>query len=207
MKYTIILPSIYQPFTDACIATIKLPKENILVVDNTGHNKGVSASWNMGIDKMIAENSDWLILLSAAMRFGAPGGQDFIDSLKSTSCSVIECEMGHSWHLIAFRREVVEKVGRFDENFYPAYYEDIDYSYRIQLSGLTMPWSKVFCDVSNMGWGHGSSLGGAKCDGDKLFRYLMAKWGGVRNKYEYKHPFNDPANSIQYWKAGDIGKY
>lgn len=207
MKYTIVIPSIYQPYTDACASTIKLPKENILIVDNTVNNKGVSASWNMGIDKMVADNSEWLIVLSAAMRFGEPGAQDFINALQQAPSMVVECEMGHGWHLIAFRREVIEKVGRFDENFYPGYYEDIDYSYRIQLAKFEIPWTKVFCDVSNMGWSHGCMLGKVKVDGDKLFRYLMAKWGGVRNKYEYKNPFNNPDNSIKYWNHGDINKY
>ena len=32
-------------------------------------------------------------------------------------------------------REALEKVGPFDENFYPAYFEDNDYHYRIRLAG------------------------------------------------------------------------
>ncbi len=37
---------------------------------------------------------------------------------------------------IAIRRSTWDVVGRFDEGFYPAYYEDADYCYRTHRKGI-----------------------------------------------------------------------
>ena len=43
---------------------------------------------------------------------------------------------GGEWSAVVFTKRLVEKVGFFDENFYPAYYEDDDYGIRIHHSGF-----------------------------------------------------------------------
>lgn len=37
---------------------------------------------------------------------------------------------------VAIRRSTWDVVGRFDEGFYPAYYEDADYYYRTRCKGI-----------------------------------------------------------------------
>eukprot|EP00597_Dinobryon_sp_UTEXLB2267_P008438 CAMPEP_0170085274 /NCGR_PEP_ID=MMETSP0019_2-20121128/20198_1 /TAXON_ID=98059 /ORGANISM="Dinobryon sp., Strain UTEXLB2267" /LENGTH=236 /DNA_ID=CAMNT_0010301653 /DNA_START=401 /DNA_END=1111 /DNA_ORIENTATION=- len=41
---------------------------------------------------------------------------------------------GGEWSAVIFSRKLVQAIGYFDENFYPAYYEDDDYAIRIHLS-------------------------------------------------------------------------
>ena len=41
---------------------------------------------------------------------------------------------GGEWSAVVFTRRMVNKIGLFDENFYPAYYEDDDYGIRVRLS-------------------------------------------------------------------------
>jgi len=41
---------------------------------------------------------------------------------------------------VAIRRQVWEVVGRFDEGYYPAYYEDSDYCYRARHKGFETAW-------------------------------------------------------------------
>lgn len=199
MKYTVVLPSIYQAWTDLCLKNCKL--ENILVVDNTTENKGVAASWNLGIDNM--GRADWLIILSAAMRFGESGGLDFIEALEKAEDTIaLEAGMGLGWHMIAFHKDTIEKVGRFDANFYPAYFEDIDYGHRIRLAfgNLDPPyWGKFMVDAGIAGWGHGLSLGQIPGRGDETKAYMLEKWGDLSGAELYEHPFNDPNNSIKYW--------
>lgn len=201
MKYTCVLPSIYQTWTDLCLKNSKL--ENVLVVDNTEDNKGVSGSWNLGIDKMKEDGSDWLVIISAAMRFGEAGGLDFIEALEKVEDTIaLEAGMGIGWHMIAFSKETIEKVGRFDANFYPAYFEDIDYGHRIRLAfgNLDPPyWGKFTIDASIAGWGHGISLGQVPARGDETKAYMLEKWGDLAGLSLYDHPFNDPSNSLQYW--------
>ncbi len=151
MKYQIVMPFIHRPYMEECMATIKLPKENILLVDNTEINHGVACSWNKGIEKMKERGADWLIILSAAMRFGEKGMQDFIDEIEKTEVDILACEPSHGWHCIAIRSSVFERVGTFDENFYPIYFEDNDFGIRCNLQG-SIRWGSVEgIQLQNMG--------------------------------------------------------
>lgn len=203
MKYTIVLPFAYQEYAYDCIRTMKFDSSSVLMVDNTIRNLGIMKSHNMGIDKMIADNSDWLVVVSAAIRFGEPGGLDFIAELeKRPDDIVIEAAGVFGWHLIAFNKETIETVGRWDENFTPYGYDDLDFSWRIQLShdlsGKGQVWVKVPVDLKDKGMAHGIHLGKIKTANEKQLRqYFVNKWGSIPIP-KYKHPFNDENNSVKY---------
>ena len=85
MKYVVVVPYTVQSVMDEFMATCKL--ENVLKIDNTTNNIGCMASHNLGVDKMYETESDWLIIISPAIRFGSPGGLDFVEKLKNTNRS------------------------------------------------------------------------------------------------------------------------
>jgi hypothetical protein len=216
MKYAIVMPFIYKPWADACLASCKLPVENILAVDNTVENRGVAASWNLGIEKMKVQDADWLIILSAAIRFGEKGGHDFIQALENhPECAVIEAAMGIGWHLIAFSKKAIELAGKFDENFYPAYYEDLDYSWRLKMAYEDLDpthnisnspiWHKEIVDVMIAGFAHGVTLGGVRADTTKLVQYYIQKWGGETGRERFMRPFNNVENLIKFWPHSERG--
>lgn len=142
MNYIAVIPSIHQPYTDACLKTC--PGLIAMTVDNTKHNRGVCASWNLGVKKMYECYLDWIVLLSAAVRFGAPGGLDFIDHLADPVSFVVEAK-GWGWHLIAFRKGVFDAVGNFDENFFPGPLGDNDFGRRITLWLKRAGYDRTFC--------------------------------------------------------------
>jgi hypothetical protein len=187
----IVLPSIYPEWTEACLATCKI--QPVYLVDNTEVNIGVASSWNLGIRRMIAYDHDWLVILSAGVRFGESGGRDFMEYLMGSDDIAVESQLG--WHLIAFSRELIEKVGYFDENFYPAYYEDLDYAWRVKLAyDLTPPyWPKVEVDATLAGVAHGVKKAGVRVDSEKLEAYFEKKWGKRPADLRldgYTEPFN-----------------
>lgn len=198
MIYQIILPSIYPPYTDACLATMHPDLvSNTLVWDNTKVNIGVAASWNKGIEKMKERNADWIIFLSASMRFNK-GGLDLIEQLQTTELMVAEAE-GHQFHLMSIRGEVIEKAGTFDENFF-AYYEDTDYGQRIRNSfDHRFRWAKIKVDCYCVGNAHGVNLAGVKIDVSKNEQYYIRKWGGLPGQQTYSYPFNNPFNEQSFW--------
>lgn len=200
MTYQVVIPSIFQSYTNRCLASCLFPTGSLLVVDNTVQNRGVAASWNLGIRIMKIRNADWLVICSAAMRFGDPGGLDFIAELDNHDF-IVEAAHGMGWHLIAFHRSVIERVGLFDVNFHPAYYEDSDYGRRINLAfpDYAARWKKVSVDVSLAGFVHGCELGGVEVDNIKLQDYYRRKWGGDHQHETFTHPFNDPGNDISWW--------
>ena len=130
-KYVAVIPSVFQPYTDACVATCKL--DNVVVVDNRSRNLGIAASWNIGIRKMYNHRADWLIIISAAVRFGEPGGLDLVESMRTHPDAMGVGGGLDGWHLIAFHRRTFDAVGWFDENFYPGYFEDADFGRRVAL--------------------------------------------------------------------------
>lgn len=142
MNYVAVLPSIYQPYTDACLKTC--PQLAIKVVDNTKTNRGVAASWNAGVRMMRAHDLEWLVLLSAAVRFGPAQGFDFLQHLNAPVAFVVEAK-GWGWHLIAFRRGVFDAVGDFDENFFPGPLGDNDFGRRITLWLKRSGYDRTYC--------------------------------------------------------------
>lgn len=198
MSFVAVLPSIHKPYTDICLQSMARPLHRATtVVDNTVTNRGVPASWNHGIDNM--GGADWLIIISAACRFSPLGGMDFIDHLDTAGHPVVEARYV-GWHLIAFHRDVIERVGRFDENFYPAYWEDCDYARRIALAYDLEPpfWTKVECEVVLESFAHGIQLAGIYIDPVPLADYYAEKWGGMPSFETFDTPF-DSGNRLDWW--------
>lgn len=207
-----VVPFVHRPFMEECRATMHpsfLP--HVLWVDNTVHNIGIMASHNRGIDRMRDTGADWLVVMSAAIRFGAPGGVDFIAALEDRpDHHVVEAEGVFGWHLIAFHRRTLDAAGRWDENFSPYGFDDLDMSLRIQRAfGLYgRLWQKVVIDVSDVGMGHSVRLCGVRAETDDLIGYFRWKWGrhpGESDVPAYDMPFNDPAHAVNYWPQAPNG--
>lgn len=207
MNIVAVLPWVYEPWLDRCAATMSDDLwSSTLFIDNSVHNRGVAASWNEGIDAMRARGADWLVILSAAMRFGPPGGDDFIAALDDhPDALAVEAGHGLGWHCIAFPRATLDRVGRFDPIF-PAYLEDIDYGRRIKLASPEIEppyWVKVQdLDLGFAGFAHGIDLAGVKVDYQELLRSYVAKWGGDKGEERFEHPYDDARLDWTY-----IGEY
>lgn len=190
MTYLAVLPSIVPDYTAACLASMCPElRDGTLVIDNTEVNRGVSRSWNMGIDAM--GDADWLVIVSAAVRFGAPGGADFLASLDEPGLLVMEA-MYLGWHCIGFHRDLLAEVGRFDEGLFPGWGNDLDYGWRIAVAyGLDPPyWDKLPFDMRSVRWAH-SELAGVRADPDAMLDFLRAKWGNVPGSGPtWDHPYN-----------------
>lgn len=205
-EFVAVLPSIVPVWTERCLAGMgERFTSSLLVVDNAppATNIGVGAAWNLGIDRLYELDADWLVIVSASTRFGPTGGDDFLDALDTYPDAVaIEAGHGVGWHLIAFPRRVIDRVGNFDSNFF-AYMEDLDYARRIALAfGLDPPyWTKVRnLDVSIAGFSHGIDEGGVRPDQAGQHAYYVAKWACVGGQTEgYLHPFNDPAHGVDWF--------
>lgn len=208
MTYAVVLPAVYPPYLADCLATSKL--ENVLVIDNSEHNIGVPASWNKGIDHMKELGADWLIIMSAAVRFGEPGGLDFVELLKP-GYYVVHAAGLLGWHLTAFHKDVFDNIGRFDQNFYPAYLEDIDFSLRLQKHYKGQPgWDSFPIDATDMGRAHGLKLGNVAWVQRDGIMYFMDKWGRDPKDYKnmgYDLPFNNPENTLAYWPDARGGRW
>lgn len=230
MKWVAVVPYTYEPFYKEFMATCKLPKENLLCIDNTTAEKniGCMASHNKGIDFMVEQGADWLIVISPAIRFGRKGGLDFIDILKQhpdyhiihgASENVEGGKQsepnggGHNkvfgWHLVAFNKTVFETIGCWDENFSNYSLDDIDMTLRVKKGILDVKWDTYPCDVYDTRMSHSlhfvkNVVGG--CAYPPRNSYFKRKWGREGGEWQndgYDNPFNDPAKPLSFWPDKD----
>ncbi len=163
-------------------------------------NLGVSASWNLIIRTGFAKGYDWVLIGSNDI-FLHPGSLKAAMDFKKENDVVI-------WHLHAFNfflinKNTMDTVGWFDENFYPAYKEDQDFSYRCQLA-----LARRVLSIPNSGADHfGSatirsnpvSVAHKKQNRARRINYYKAKWGGDVGKEVFRNPFNNPEHDHRWW--------
>lgn len=222
-KLLVVIPIIDLKIAGICIDSILMEnsaagisKEDILIVDNTkegvgqfkglrtyrdkdNHNIGVARSWNIGAREVL-ENKDleYLVLMSAAMQFGVIKETTWVRQMETFwGANCIECD-GHSWHLIAFHRRVFELIGLFDENFYPGYFEAIDFGYRLRMLNMEGGWPRAWVNALSQTVGHHTDLVLAP----PLLEYYRQKWGGDKGEEEYKLPYGD--KPLGYFKDHTI---
>ena len=158
-------------------------------------NYGVAGSWNLGL----AKGADYTLILSTSVRFTKTLKEvlaQIPDQAKDTMA------IYEGYHMVAISRELIEKVGNFDENFYPGYGEDADFGHRMDLLDIH-PESFYNAGNTTIGSGLNKRSGTWEWDTTSKFRtgrledYWVHKWGG--HPGTFKTPFNNPDNSIGYW--------
>lgn len=135
------------------LASIDYPIQHLLIVDNGGGiesldqpdavekltvwnmpaNFGVAASWNLGIKAF--RNDDVFFFASNDMRF-EPGALSRLGDAQRDAVT-LSMQFPH-FHTFAVGVDVVARVGLFDESFFPAYCEDIDYLWRCERAGVSV---------------------------------------------------------------------
>lgn len=134
---------------EECISSIDCEVEHLLIVDNSGQysipaglyggkatvlnmpaNMGVAGSWNLGIKSF--PFAPYWIIASNDIKY-APGQ---LQKLSDNSSPDIVIKTSQAWSSFSIGSNIVKKVGLFDENYHPAYYEDTDYESRMRRLGL-----------------------------------------------------------------------
>jgi GT2 family glycosyltransferase len=163
------------------VACIDVPAD-VYIIDNSVKNRGVAASWNSIMREGFGRGYEWVFLANNDC-FVAPGTpQKAIDVLGTDGVGIwFIC----SGAFFAISRATVERVGWFDERFYPAYYEDCDYYRRCDLAGVKRE------NVPGASAEHLNSMAlksGAKFP--DLRPYYIEKWGGPPGEERFTVPFN-----------------
>jgi GT2 family glycosyltransferase len=182
----------------------RLTGERSLAGDGVGvqtlqqeRNLGVAASWNLILRTGFASGRQSVLIGSndTFLRLG---------SLAAALAGDPEVGIRHlcAWNFFLIRRFVLEEVGWFDENFYPAYKEDQDYSYRCALAGVRR---------ANVDGAGGEHVGSATINSDQRYRgrngythdwngrYYAEKWGGDAGQERYVRPFDRAGKDWRWW--------
>ncbi len=129
------------------VSSIDYPIEELLIIDNGDQlvdlkvpecveslrvlpmptNQGVAGSWNLGIKSYPFEKV-WFF--SSADTVYLPGA---LEKLATADPGGITLAASFPyWQTFAIGEEAVRKIGLFDENLYPIYFEDNDYTKRAE---------------------------------------------------------------------------
>lgn len=141
---TLIIPVLNRfDLLEKALASIDYPVDNILVIDNSNSykndkvnvlnmpsNMGVAGSWNLGI-KCYPHSPYWVFMGSDVEWL--PNTLQKISVLSSPERFLIT---NYGFNAFSLGASFVKDVGLFDENYYPAYYEDEDYENRARHMGL-----------------------------------------------------------------------
>lgn len=226
MKYAVCVPYAHKPYFDEFLDTLKIPRENCLFIDDTNPvgGIGIMKAHNMGIDFAREHNADWLIIMSASIRFMEPGGMDFIEQLENNPPNALvvhgsgfwldEAEgitkrIALGWHLTAFKMDVFNAIGRWDENFTPYGFDDVDLTLRMKkYFGNQYKVEVVPVDMNHVSTSHSIQLAKVEAPSDPRILYFCKKWGRHPGAWQWDgwiYPFNNPDHGLDYWPTAPNG--
>jgi GT2 family glycosyltransferase len=205
-----------------CIAAIDYPAE-VLVVSNNAvdqgfiqevdhmatelgfavlhqrRNLGVAASWNLILRTAFNQGYDWAFIGSNDTIVHPGSLKAAVDFQKDKNSRVWHLS---AWNLFLVNRRAIDDIGWFDENFYPAYKEDQDYSYRCRLAGR---------DRVNVPCVSADHIGSATIRSDARYArrnrrthalnlsHYVTKWGGDATKERFTRPYDRPDRDHRWW--------
>ncbi len=160
-----------------------------------GSNFGVAASWNL----VMKSNpwAPWWFLVNNDIVF-QPGDLARLEQTVQPEAALFHMM---SFAAFALTRQALDVLGYFDENFHPAYDEDVDYAYRCQLA--TVPRIGVMSSARH--------IGSATIYGDKLYRTQNGKTHGLNDRY-YERKWGGPKMggetfTTPFDRGGSIGDW
>jgi GT2 family glycosyltransferase len=113
------------------LSFLNILSPNVFVYEEK-QNIGVAASWNK-LCKIIFEKHNHALILNDDVYLGY--NTDVVNSvIEKYEYSLVQSYV--SWSVILMSKYMYDYIGDFDETFYPAYYEDSDYLYRMKLKGI-----------------------------------------------------------------------
>lgn len=200
-----------EHYLQACLRSINEPVGKVVVVDNgnvvkdpgapltlirPGHNLGVAASWNL-IMKATPWASHWLIL-NHDVTLG-PGDLRMVDELVRPDEAAVYHLLG--WAAFVMTAPALDRLGYFDENFHPAYDEDVDMSYRARLAGVpryTLEGGVLHVGSATIYLNDGALRQKNHRTHGANDEYYERKWGGPKHEERFLTPFG-LGGSVRDW--------
>lgn len=160
-------------------------------------NLGVSASWNVGITSLFEDESlTHVLVLNDDISLGTTQLKEILEVLDANPDKWMLVGP-YYWSVYAISRDgakamELEPGKYFDEQFYPAYFEDNDFHWRMRL----IDESRYLGGISAFSPEKFINSGSLAKDPtlnktfDQNRRYYISKWGGAPGRERYRTPFN-----------------
>lgn len=183
------------------------------------YNFGVSGSWNQAIIEALNQGNEYAMCMGFDVSIDDENMlEDAVNNMDKTS-SVFGRGKHMSYNFWMCRpEELVSKVGLFDENFYPGYWEDLDMARRLRsLRDRGIITTCLFDDENKISHAqsrtindHNSVIPHAVWNYTYTQNqlYFRSKWGTDKDDHNvgFKFPFNNPRHHLSFWVL-DVKRY
>ena len=173
-------------------------RDNHFTLHEPEENYGVAKSWNYLCDQ-IFQDHDYALILNDDIRLNLD--QDAIENfLINQDFDLFRCQPHFHFCCFALSKNYFLKE-RFDEAFYPAYCEDRDYLYRLELNkGKVLEHSFLnphqFINSATISPNGGDP--NINKNFDKLRTLYIQKWGGPIGEEKFLTPFQDLSPQVTF---------
>lgn len=164
-------------------------------------NLGCSRTWNESIELTFRYHTDYetLIIINDDIFFKENSFVKFVKFALDNKNIPIIVGPNHSnngFSVFAYNKIAYDLFGYFDENIYPAYFEDTDFANRVVLSGYKIPvFDMELVHLRNEGINNNPSDVFYNFHLPKIRYYYNLKWNNpdMTSGFnpQYKYPFND----------------
>jgi len=164
---------------------------------------GANLGFGAGINLMIRANAavPWWMFTNDDVIFGPGHLKAMAEYMWQAQGPTVAHLAGLGYSAYAINFEAVERVGWFDESYYPAYVEDCDWNWRAKLIG-----GVTIIDIPGASFHAGSQTIGGSSErrraNDRTYArnkdYHRSKWGSEPWEEKFETPFNgggDPSST------------
>ena len=167
-----------------------------------GRNLGFGGSCNAATRLFPYEESYLLLNDDGEFQSGCLERMSKASDEHAKNCHIIYVNKNDAFDVCVWTAKGVREFGLFDENYYPAYFEDTDMRCRFAAGGAIKYYIEGPFPVKH---GKPRACGPkyhAMMDALKPLNedYMMRKWGTLDDSPVFKTPFNKPDVSLSYWK-------
>ena len=168
-----------------------IKNQNRIKVIEPNESKCVGASWNILIEK-IFEKNNYALILNDDIYLGksTENIKNIIISSGAKQKNKAFLTATPDWCAFIISQKIFKLVGKFDECFIPAYYEDNSYAYRMKLKGvphIKTPLLNPFIYRSSCSLEKDYDILEARKKNKKIY---IEMWGGEPEKEKYLTPYN-----------------
>ncbi len=183
--------------TSRAISAAVAAGDGEITVVTPARQMSVGAAWNA----LAGKAPEGLIIASDDLRFGRDTLWELVSAAQGNPDGLLFVSPQdplNEFALFLLTRRATDLIGPFDEGFYPAYFEDNDYRYRLKLAGHEV------VRVPGCTYDHvGSATLKAKRSHEQVRHWedfarnrarYVAKWGGLPGEETFAVPFdgNEP---------------
>ena len=165
-----------------------ITREENFMIYRPQENLGVAKSWNMLIDYSDKIGATHVLILNDDIYLGKT--ESDLDFLIKKNIDADFINSFQNWCSYILRVDIWKKAGMFDEEFFPAYFEDNSFDYKMTLVGAKKTWTSFLDPIvyrNSMTIAKDPTLNQKFMENKQMY---IQMWGGLPTEEKYLTKFN-----------------